>query len=247
MQQLDWIKPNWPVPEKISCISTTRRGGFSKGSFTSLNLGNFVDDTKECVTKNRNVLIKQLSIQQEPNWLEQQHGTDVVQLTLSNNLTHKADAAFTTEQNTICVVLTADCLPVLLCDREGKCVVAAHAGWRGLLNGILENTLGALPVRKKNLLCWLGPAIGPEKFEVGEDLKHFFVNKFQQHENAFRPSSTGKCLADIYQLARNILVHLGVENIYGGGYCTYTEKDRFYSYRRDGKTGRMATMIWINS
>ena len=247
MQQLDWIKPNWPAPENIYCISTTRRGGFSKGNFTSLNLGNFVDDTKECVIKNRNVLIKQLDLQQEPNWLEQQHGTDVVQLTLSNNLIHKADAAFTTEQNTVCVVLTADCLPVLLCDREGKCVVAAHAGWRGLLNGILENTLGALPVRKKNLLCWLGPAIGPEKFEVGEDLKHFFVNKFQQHENAFRPSSTGKCLADIYQLARNILVHLGVENIYGGGYCTYTEKDQFYSYRRDGKTGRMATLIWINS
>ena len=247
MQQFDWIKPIWPAPENITCISTTRSGGFSKGNYSSLNLSNRVDDNEQHVKKNRQMLREQLKLKNAPNWLDQQHGTDVIQLTSSKNLTFQADAAFTTELNTVCVVLTADCLPILFCDREGKYVAAAHAGWRGLFNGVIENTINALPVSKNQILCWLGPAIGPNKFEVGEDLEQAFIRKNNSHKEAFRQSSTGKCLADIYQLARNILINLDVINIYGGGCCTYTEHERFYSYRRDGKTGRMATMIWINS
>jgi len=247
MQSLDWIQPNWPAPKNVASISTTRHGGISKGIYSNFNLGAHVDDDELCVKRNRQILREQLGIKHEPNWIDQQHGTNIVQLTTSNNATYQADATYTTEQDKVCVALTADCLPVLFSDQEGSCVAVAHAGWRGLLKGVLESTLSALPAPNNQILCWLGPAIGPKKFEVGEDLKDLFVSKDQIHGVAFKPSSTGKCLADIYQLAKNILINCGVENIYGGGCCTYSETDRFYSYRRDGNTGRMATMIWIKS
>lgn len=247
MRHFDWITPDWPAPENISCISTSRYGGVSQGKYSSFNLGAHVGDDVQFVKTNRELLINELQLPNAPTWLEQQHGKQIIKLTASNRNNIQADAAYTTEHGTVCAVLTADCLPVLFCDQQAGCVAVAHAGWRGLLCGVLENTLATLPAEEKQLICWLGPAIGPSKFEVGEEVRQKFVFKDQRHEKAFQSAHTGKYLADIYQLAKNILTIHGVEAIFGGGYCTYTEEERFFSYRRDGTTGRMATMIWKKS
>ncbi len=247
LHQYEWVKPNWSAPENVVCFSTTRRGGASQGKFASLNLGAHVADNAQHVKTNREILVRELQLPSEPIWLEQQHGKQIIKLmsTRTNNI--QADAAYATGPGGVCAVLTADCLPVLFCDREGGSVAAAHAGWRGLLNGVLESTLKAFPVEVDKVVCWLGPAIGPSKFEVGGELKQAFVNKDLRHEAAFQPSQADKYLANIYQLAKNILTTNGVDAIFGGGYCTYTEKERFFSYRRDGATGRMATVIWLKS
>ena len=245
MHSIDWIKPDWPAPDNVVCISTTRHGGFSQSKFSSFNLGMHVGDDAQQVGENRGVLISELQLPSEPCWLDQQHGKQIIKLTASNNRNVQADAAYTTAPGTVCVVLTADCLPVLFCNQQGSCVAVAHAGWRGLLNGVLEATLKALPVEAKQLICWLGPAIGPSKFEVGDELQQMFVTQDRRHHAAFQPGPEGRFLADIYQLARNILTGNGVEAIFGGNHCTYTEGQRFFSYRRDGITGRMATMIWL--
>ncbi len=247
MRHFDWITPDWPAPENISCVSTSRNGGVSQGKYLSLNLGADVGDDAQFVKTNRKLLIDELQLPKNPVWLEQQHGKQIIKLTASDRINIQADAAYTTEHGIVCAVLTADCLPVLFCDHQAGCVAVAHAGWRGLLNGVLENTLETLPIVEKQLICWLGPAIGPSKFEVGKEMRQKFVSKDQRHEKAFQSAHTGKYLADIYQLAKNILTTHGVEAIFGGGYCTYTEEERFFSYRRDGTTGRMATMIWKKS
>ena len=246
MQNIDLIIPDWPAPRNVCCISTTRQGGFSKGKYSTLNLGDHVGDIEEHVYKNRLKLLQKLNLSTEPMWLEQQHSNKVVFSSLVNTMIHKADAAYTVEKEAVCVVLTADCLPVVFCDDVGSCVAIAHAGWRGLLRGVLENTLSAMPVNNSNILCWLGAAIGPDKFEVGDDVKNSFVDINPHHESAFILTSKNKYLANIYTLAKNILIKSGVKNIYGGDRCTFSEKDKFFSHRRDGKTGRMATMIWIN-
>lgn len=247
MDKIEFIKPDWPAPENISCISTTRLGGFSRGKFSSLNLGNSVGDTEDCVSKNRKALIQQLKLKNQPRWLNQQHSNKAIYLSYNEIAEHKADAACSTTKGIACVVLTADCLPVVFCDQKGSCVAIAHAGWRGLLNGVLENTLSAMPTKNREVLCWLGAAIGPEKFEIGKDVKSAFVEKDPRNKQAFIRKENGKYLANIYKLAKNILLSYEVVNIYGGDRCTYTEKDQFFSYRRDGQTGRMATMIWINT
>ena len=188
---------------------------------------------------------KQFSLPTKPIWLNQVHGIDAVQAR-SEYLNHDADASFSTEVNQICTVMTADCLPILLCNAKGSKVAAIHAGWRGLASGVIENTLLKLTEQNDEWLAWLGPAIGPQCFEVGNDVWHAFVSKDPLAATAFKPKSDAKWLANLYQLAKIRLAKLGIKKIFGGEYCTYTQDDLFYSYRRDkGETGRMASLIWI--
>ncbi len=185
----------------------------------------------------------------EPGWLRQVHSARVVELGREPNLNPEADAAFTREPGQVCAVLTADCLPVLFCDRAGGVVAAAHAGWRGLAGGVLEATVAAMRVPPNEILAWMGAAIGPQAFEVGDEVRGTFVAQHPEAAAAFLPhpaAAPGKWLADLYQLARIRLSHAGVEAIYGGGRCTFSEADHFYSYRRDGLTGRMASLIWLD-
>ena len=241
---LDYIVPNWPAPKNIKCITTTRSGGHSNHEYHSLNLGGHVKDSNENVLRNRNSIKEDLKLPSEPIWLEQVHGSSVLSLAKNAVTDNVADAAYSNEVGIVCAVLTADCLPVAFCDTSGKHVAVAHAGWRGLLSGVLENTLQTMFVANEKIMCWLGPAIGPEKFEVGKEVFEQFVAKDAIHKNAFVKKSNEKYLANIYQLAKNILTLSNVESIYGGDHCTYMERDTFYSYRRDGETGRMATLIW---
>lgn len=235
------INADWPVPENVYAVSTLRAGGISKAPYNSFNLAGHVGDNEFSVAENRNRLRSLLNLPVEPVWLEQIHSNKVVCLDeqLQNLL---ADASYTFNPGVICAVLTADCLPILLCNESGTKVAAIHAGWRGLLSGIIENTIKAL--QEPHLLAWLGPAIGSESFVVGEEVRSAFCKKSGAFSSAFRVQENNKWLADIYQLSRISFAELGVENVYGGGFCTVTEKERFFSYRRDGGTGRMATLIW---
>jgi len=241
---LEYITPNWPAQKNISCVMTTRKGGFSRNVYKGLNLGLHVNDDEKYVQENRQLLKDDLNLPNEPIWLNQVHGSQVMQLPYVTDKNLSADAAYTKEAGVVCAVLTADCLPVVFCDQSGSYVAVAHAGWRSLLNGVLENTLRALPKDNVDIMCWLGPAIGPNKFEVGEEVYEQFVIKDSMHENSFQMQNDSKYLANIYQLAKNVLSTNGVKNVYGGEFCTYTQEDRFFSYRRDGQTGRMATLIW---
>ncbi|MEJ2114989.1 MAG: peptidoglycan editing factor PgeF [Gammaproteobacteria bacterium] len=240
----EYIIPVWPAPKNISCMTTTRNCGYSKGVYKSLNLGIHVDDEEIDVEKNRQLIKQSLSLPDEPIWLDQVHGSEVINPLDANNKTISADGAYTNEVEVVCVVLTADCLPVLFCDRSGEYIAAVHAGWRGLVGGVLENTLNALPANNTDIMCWLGPAIGPDRFEVGSEVVEQFIEKLALHKNSFQSQDSSKYLADIYQLAKNILITSGVKDIYGSKYCTYTQEDKFYSHRREGQTGRMATLIW---
>ena len=222
---------------------TTREGGVSSPPWDSFNLGDHVGDDAAHVAENRARLRVQLPA--EPAWLKQIHGATVVDAG-SDALT--ADASVTRQAGCVCAVLTADCLPVLFCDRAGRVVAAAHAGWRGLAQGVLEATVAAMQVPPGEVLAWMGAAIGPRAFEVGDDVRLAFVTQHPEAAAAFVPDPSGvpgKWLADIYQLARIRLNRVGVHAIYGGGRCTFNEADRFYSYRRDGVTGRMASLIWL--
>jgi len=241
---LEFIVPDWSAPTNIKCVTTTRTGGLSKNEYQSFNLGGHVKDSMALVKQNRQLLQQQLSLPSEPVWLNQVHGTQVLELDNATESNITADAAYTHKTGVVCAVLTADCLPVVFCDAKGQHIAVAHAGWRGLLHGVIENTLQALPVANEEVLCWLGPAIGPRVFEVGEEVLEQFLNKDEIHENAFKPQTNEKYLANIYQLAINVLTKNGVHRIYGGDYCTYAESEKFYSYRRDGETGRMATLVW---
>jgi hypothetical protein len=222
---------------------TTRAGGVSDVPWASLNLGDHVGDDPAHVAANRARLRQQLPA--EPGWLKQVHSARVVEL--GRDTDREADASFTRETEQVCAVMTADCLPVLFCDRAGSVVAAAHAGWRGLADGVLEATVAAMQVRPAEVLAWMGAAIGPQAFEVGDDVREAFVAQHPEAAEAFLPhpsAAAGKWLADIYRLARNRLNRIGVQAIYGGGRCTFSESDVFYSYRRDGVTGRMASLIW---
>lgn len=240
--KLDFIEPRWPVPQGVKAVSTTRRGGESLGVYASLNLGNHVGDDPARVQANRVSLQQSLGLPATPYWLNQVHGIDVVEVSEENSAPLRADAAISSTPNQVCVVMTADCLPVLFCNRAGTRIGAAHAGWRGLADGVLEATVTALG--EDDWLAWLGPAIGPEAFEVGDEVRLAFQNRFSDCEFAFRPTPTGRWLADLYQLARLSLAKAGVTAVYGGDHCTYSDPDSFFSYRRDGQTGRMATLIW---
>lgn len=243
MSAASWIHPDWPAPARVRALSTTRSGGSSPAPYDSLNLGSHVGDQPDLVAANRAVLRAELP--DEPCWLNQVHGIDVIDVAEYAGVS-AADAAVSRMPGKVCVVMTADCLPVLLCDRAGTVVGAAHAGWRGLLNGVIEASVAKMAVAPSEVLAWLGPAIGPQAFEVGDEVRAAFLALEPAADAAFRPAAQpGKWLADIYLLARQRLARLGVHAVHGGDACTVTEKGRFFSYRRDGTTGRMASLIWL--
>lgn len=218
-------------------------GGVSLGPYDSLNLGDHVGDVPAAVAENRRRLCASLGLEVEPRWLQQVHGVNCCDIDSLVTGT-EADAVFSTRAGEVCAVLTADCLPLLLCDEEGTRVAAVHAGWRGLLHGVIENSVTALSASGP-VMAWLGPAIGPAAFEVGDEVREAFIAHDTRAQVAFVASANGKWLADIFQLARQRLAACGVDRVYGGELCTFSDADRFYSYRRDGETGRMASLIWI--
>ena len=233
----------WDVAGPYAVVFTTREGGVSDGAFASLNLGLATADRPEHVHENRRRLRAALSLPTEPRWLEQVHGTRV--LDLDREQAGAADGAVTTRPGVVCAVLTADCLPVLLCDRAGSHVGVAHAGWRGLLNGVLPAAVAAFGGPKGDLVAWLGPAIGPAAYEVGADVRDAFLMRSPAAERRFEPNGRGRWQADLYGLARDALAAVGVVSVHGGGFCTHTEAGRFFSHRREAPCGRMATLIWL--
>ena len=241
----DWIQPDWPAPARVRAVSTTRGGGVSSGSYAALNLGQHVGDAPASVIENRRRLVTALGLRHGPHWLKQVHGTAVARLT-GAPVSAPADAAVTGTAGEACAIMTADCLPVLFCDRAGTRVAAAHAGWRGLAAGVLEATTQAMEAAPGGLLAWMGPAIGPKAYEVGEEVRAAFIAQDPGAAAGFTPGKApGKWWCDLYMLARRRLEAAGIERIYGGGLCTYTERERFFSFRRDGECGRMATLIWL--
>lgn len=238
----DWIIPDWPAPPCVHSLITARNGGGSAGAYASFNLGLRAGDDATAVHANRQQL--RACLPQEPKWLRQVHGANAV---IADGLAEipEADASISRHAGTVCAVMIADCLPVLLCDQAGSVVGIAHAGWRGLSSGVVENAVRAMNVTPGELLAYLGPAIGPDAFEVGSDVRDAFLAADPAADDAFKPCREGKWLADLFKLARRRLARCGVQRVFGGGLCTYRNPARFYSYRRDQVTGRMAALIWL--
>lgn len=249
---IDFIIPDWPAPGHVKALLTTRQGGISSngnGMYASLNLAMHVNDRPANVEQNRALLQKYLP--NEPKWLQQVHGATPVWIERAT-LPPIGDAALSQRLETVCAILFADCLPIFLCDTAGTAVGVVHAGWRGLLAGIIEQSVADMRVANNQLMAWLGPAIGPVYFEVGDEVKAAFVDHDCIAAQAFTArnnqtsSAEKKWLANIFLLARQRLARSGVSEIYGGGTCTYSDPQRFFSYRRDGETGRMAALIWLD-
>lgn len=242
-----FIYPDWPAPSNVSAVMTTRSGGISQAPFDSMNLGDHVDDDLEHVQQNRQILTEKLKLPSTPIWLSQVHGAVALAHREANDGA-EADAIVAHEVSEVCAIMTADCLPVLFCNKQGTVVAGAHAGWRGLASGVLEPTLREMQCNSEDILVWLGAAIGSTAFEVGGEVKEIFVNQNAAYDIAFKAKGSGKWLTDIYSLARIKLQLSGVslENIYGGGWCTYSQSELFYSYRRESRTGRMASLIWLD-
>jgi len=243
-----WIIPDWPAPANVQALVTTRDGGDSTGPYASLNLGTRTDDDPVAIVANRTRL--QGCLPQPPRWLAQVHGTSVVDVDTLSDLPDEvpqADASVARRPGTVCAILIADCLPILLTDRAGTCIGAAHAGWRGLAGGVIANTVARMPAPPADLLAWIGPGIGPTAFEVGYDVLHAFCKDAPERKSAFNPQRPGKWLCDLPALARDALHRTGIKEVFGGDLCTYSDPDRFYSYRRDGITGRMAALIWLST
>lgn len=242
---MDWIVPEWPAPLNVKAVASTRQGGISVAPFDSLNLGDHVGDSIDSVRRNRQHLLRQLDLEDATvGWLNQVHGRRVLDLE-DYQKPVEADAAVSCKAGQVCLVMTADCLPILLCNHIGTQVAAVHAGWRGLASGIIEETLARFS-SDSGVIAWMGPAIGPQAFEVGRDVYDEFVMQNSANASAFTriADRPGKWFADIYALARSRLESLDVP-VFGGGFCTHTDKERFFSYRRDGQTGRMASLIWL--
>lgn len=243
------IYPYWPAPSNVRAFTSTRIGGVSLPPFDSLNLGSRTGDDLNNIVENRNRLIQAEKVPSEPYWLNQTHSTTVLDITkvkpAINTTRFEADGSYTKQANQVSVVLTADCMPVLFCSVKGDQVAAAHAGWRGLCHGILEETAKKFQCNTNEILVWLGPAISAQKFEVGIEVKKQFEEYDANAHHAFKLIEGEQYLADLYMIAKQRLNAIGITQIYGGNYCTYTERDLFYSYRRENKTGRMATMIWF--
>lgn len=240
------IVPQWPAPARVRAYSTTRIGGVSQAPWDSLNVGAHCGDNLEHVTANRQRVYAEAGFPSNPVWLEQVHGDVVLRLEGQEFASKRADASWTEKANTVCAVMTADCLPVLFCNQDGTEVAAAHAGWRGLCAGVLEQTVASFRDKPENIMAWLGPAIGPGAFEVGAEVREAFMAVDPLADKTFQAlPQQGKYLADIYQLARQRLARCGVRNISGGDRCTFSESDDFFSYRRDQITGRMASFIWL--
>ena len=236
------VVPDWPAPANVGSLQTLRGGGCSPAPWESFNLGDHVGDDPARVAANRASLRALLPA--DPVWLQQVHGTAAVDIAKTAK-TVEADAAYCREPGRVCAVMTADCLPVLFCDRAGTVVAAAHAGWRGLLAGVLEASIDAMQVPTGEILAWLGPAIGASSFEVGDEVRAAFVAQDAAAASAFEAYRHGKWLADLYALARRRLQGSGVNAVFGGNDCTYSAPEKFFSYRRDGVTGRMASLIWL--
>ena len=238
------LVPDWPAPPRVRSLVTTRLGGVSGGPYASLNLGTHVGDDPRGVERNRARLRPLLP--REPLWLRQVHGTQVLIAEVAQQAP-EADAAVTRTPRNVLAVLTADCLPVLFCDSGATVVGVAHAGWRGLAAGILERTVTSLQAPPSSLMAYLGPAIGPGVYEVGPEVRDAFARQDPSAREAFAPGRPGKWLADLYALARQRLEKTGIMSIHGGSHCTFSDSERFFSHRRDGETGRMASLIWLAS
>ena len=246
---LQWITPDWPAPPGVRSAVTLRTGGVSAAPYDSLNLGAGIGDSSEAVAENRRRVRVSLRLPAEPVWLQQVHGVDVIELDNSGafSVPPVADSAIARTPTRVCAIRVADCMPVLFAARDGTAVGAAHAGWRGLAGGVLEETVRRLGVPGSELLAWMGPAIGQPHFEVGDDVRTAFVVPDSDAASAFQPNSRGRWQCDLYALARRRLNAIGVSDVHGGGWCTFAQGDRFFSYRRDGQCGRMAALIWIEA
>jgi hypothetical protein len=243
MAELEFLRPDWPAPETARAAMTTRGGGVSAGPHASFNLATHVGDEPVAVAENRRRLRAALELPAEPSWLEQVHGIRVA--VLPGPVTAAADAAVSFSRGSVCAVLVADCLPVFLANRSGDRVGIAHAGWRGLAAGVIEATVAALDCEPGELVAWLGPAIGPRAFEVGGEVREALLARDAGAVSAFRAGRDGRWFADLPALARRRLAAAGVAAVHGGGLCTHSDPSRFYSYRRDGRTGRMAALAWL--
>lgn len=243
------LAPEWPAPPGVRAAFTLRSGGMSLAPFDSLNVGIHVGDAPHAVRENRRRVRERLHLPAEPAWIEQVHGTDVADLDAPVGDAMPggtaADAVFTRQPRRVCVVQVADCMPVLLAARDGSCVAAAHAGWRGLAAGVLEGTIKRLDTRPAQLIAWLGPAIGPRHFEVGSEVRDAFVSRDPGAAAAFSANPRGRWQCDLAALARRRLAAAGVSAVFGGEWCTYADASRFFSFRRDGRCGRMAALIWL--
>jgi polyphenol oxidase len=239
------LTPDWPAPRNVRAVCSTRIGGSSVGKYASLNLGEHVADEAELVANNRRRYQQQAKMPAAPVWLQQVHGTQVQLLQRDSPAGLVGDASITTSTAVVCTVMTADCLPLLLCNRQGTQVAAVHAGWRGLCDGVIERTLAHF-AEPAEVLAYLGPAISQRAFEVGPEVRAAFIANAAQAELAFTAGANDKWQADLYLLARQRLAQCRVQFIYGGSYCTYQQPKLFFSYRRDGETGRMASSIWID-
>jgi YfiH family protein len=245
----EWLQPDWDAPAHVRAFVTTRAGGVSQGEYATMNLGSRSGDDAVHVARNRAIVRDELP--SSPSWLVQVHGTAVADLDrLGESEVATADAAVVSQPGRVGVVLTADCMPLFFSDRKGRRVAVAHAGWRGMAAGVIENTVAALGTVPQDVIAWMGPAIGPLAFEVGPEVREAFMKGDPGAAEAFRSKASPadgpqKYMADLYALARRRLSRAGVASVTGGGFCTYTEKDRFFSYRREQKSGRMGAFIWI--
>jgi len=239
------LVPQWPAPAQVCAAFTLRTGGVSTGRFESLNVGLRVGDAPEAVAENRRRVRVQLDLPQEPAWIEQVHGIDVYDCDASAPSAQQADAVIARRPGYICAVQVADCLPVLLAASGGAAVAAAHAGWRGLAAGVLEATVTRLGIDPQRLIAWLGPAIGPAHFEVGEEVRAAFVMHDREALSAFSANARGRWQCDLAALARQRLRRLGITAVFGGGWCTFADRERFFSHRREAPCGRMAALIWL--
>jgi len=236
---MELVKPDWPAPANVRAFTTTRVGGFSKDSWNSMNLGLQCGDDPAAVQRNQEKLVSLLPV--APQWLRQVHGTQVVTHSLASGEEPEADGLVSFSPGQVGAVLTADCLPVLFCNRSGNRVAVAHAGWRGLAQGVLQATVKQMKEMPGEIMAWLGPAIGPEVYEVGEDVRQ----AFPKEQGIYFRKNGETWMLDLYGVAKRILTQLGISAVYGGHFCTFRDRERFFSYRRDGVTGRMASVIWL--
>lgn len=237
-----WIAPEWPAPPRVRAVITTRAGGASRGAFESFNLGAHVGDDALAVAHNRRELRRYLPA--EPLWMRQVHGVRVIDADTVSAET-EADGAVTRSARKVLVVLTADCLPVLLCDEAGAVAGIAHAGWRGLAGGVIERVVAAMRVAPERVLAYIGPGIGARAYEVGQEVREAFLAQSADAAQAFTAREGGKFLADLALLARQRLRRIGVTRVQASAHCTYADRESFFSFRRDGATGRMASLIWL--
>ncbi len=250
---VDLISPSWPAAKNVRAYSTTRLGGVSCAPYNGLNLGLHVGDERSTVVKNRQLLADKMQLNRQPVWLQQTHSNRVVELEGVNSEQDQvadilqADGCYTNKPKAVCTVMTADCLPLLLSNTQGSWVAAVHAGWRGLLAGIIQRSIESYPGKSSDVIAWMGPAISANNFEVGPEVRDQFMAVNQANSRAFSASlKRAKYLCDIYELARVVMAPYGVTS-YGGDYCTFEDLSLFYSYRRDGQTGRMASLIWMDN